>query len=347
MRQVLNESIDDYVTHLKSRGLAPGYLKSCRVTLRRLMTVVGNILTESIHEGHIDQYFNDASRTRSNRSLGVDTAHLRGFFDWAVRTRRAGRNGNPMAGRKKPKYAPREWRGLPASKFPALLDATRHPRDRILMALGIYLLGRAAEFQILRVADVMLEAGSVSYRIPKTHKVDLLPICEELDVELRRWLTFYTEECGPLDPNWYLVPAKTKAPLRGPGIQDFTQERLVPARQMKDLHKTAVRILEAIGYQVRDENGKALNEGMHTLRRSAARALYEQLRDEGDPSPVETVRSMLNHSTELQTRHYIGLQSDRIHRDARLRGRVMFPGLRGENVRALSPHGLGPVRQAN
>jgi integrase len=187
----------------------------------------------------------------------------------------------------------------------------------------------------LKIGDVQLEMQGISYRIPKTQKADFLPICEELDEELRRWLKVYTEECGPLDPNWYLVPAKTPPRMNGDREMDESTVRLVPTKRMLEPYKVAHKALAAIGVPLKDADGQRLNEGMHTIRRSMARGLYEQLRDEGDVNPVETVRSMLNHSTEKQTRDYIGLQSERIHRDARLRGQVMFPGLRGENVRHL------------
>jgi len=342
VKQVLNEAIEDYIGHLGSKGRSAAYVKANRICLRRLLTLTGNILVENIHEGHADTYFREASRTRSARSLGLDTAILKGFSKWAVRTRRAGRSGDWMADRTAPKAAPREWRGFPVSKVPALLDSATHPRDRILLALACFLLGRSAEFTLLKIRDVQLEMNGISYQIPKTHKSDFLPICEELDEELRRWLTAYAEECGTLDPNWFLIPAKTPPKMNGDRQMDESTVRLVPTKRMQEPYKVAHKALEAIGYPLKGADGQRLNEGMHTIRRSMARGLYEQLRDEGDVNPVETVRSMLNHATEKQTRDYIGLQSERVHRDARLRGRVMFPGLRGENVRHL-----GPVRQVN
>lgn len=335
MKAVLSDAIDDYIEHLKSKGLSAAHVKASRICLRRLLTLVGNILTENVHEAHVDMYFREASRTRAARSLGVDTAILKGFFKWAIRTRRAGRSGNPMADRTAPKVTPRPWRGFPVSKVPALLDSASHPRDRMLLALACFLLGRSAEFTLLKIGDVQLEMEGISYRIPKTLKTDFLPICEELDDELRRWLKVYAEECGTLDPNWYLVPAKTAPQVTGNRGMNDRVVRLVPAKRMQEPFKVAQRALEAIGYPLKDTDGSPLNEGMHTIRRSMARGLYEQLRDEGDVNPVETVRSMLNHATEKQTRDYIGLQSERIHRDARLRGKAMFPGLRGENVRQL------------
>jgi len=341
VKQSLSDSIDDYIAHGESRGLSKETIKGQRVTLRKFLTIAGNILTENVHEGHVDAYFRKAAETRSKRSLGLDTSILRGFFKWAVRTRRAGRSGNPMGDRRAPKVAPREWRGFSVSKVPALLDAATHPRDRMLLALAIYLIGRSNEFEILRIGDLRLDAGEITYKIPKTFKADILPITEELDEELRRWLTAYTRECGPLDPNWYLVPAKTPPSMKGTFGPVKGAGSLVPTKRMREMHEVAQKALTAIGFAIRDENGKSLGEGMHTIRRSIARGLHDQLRDEGDPSPVETVRAMLNHSTEKQTRDYIGLQSHREHRDARLKGRPMFPGLRPGNV-----HRLDEVRRA-
>lgn len=330
MRQELSPAIEDFAGHRASLGIAKTTLKSERVVLRKFLTITGNILVESVQEVHIDTYFTTAARTRSARSLGVDTTVLRTFFSWAERTKRLGRNGNPMAFRRPPKYAPREWRGITVSKVPALLDSAKSPRDRILLATACFLMGRSVEFQQLRISNVRLDTGDVSYQIPKTFKTDLLPISEEYDEELRRWLRAYTEECGPLDPNWYLIPAQSQSRLQGYRL--VAPQHLLPTRPVKSTHRIAQYALEAVGYPVRDETGKLLNEGMHTIRRSMARALYEQLRDEGDPQPVETVRAMLNHSTEAQTRGYIGLQSEREHRDARIKGRAMFPSLRGSNV---------------
>lgn len=336
MRQELSPAIEDFHAHRESMGIAKMTQKSEKGVLRRFLTITGNILVESVQEYHIDSYFKEASKTRSARSRGIDTTTLRTFFSWAERTKRLGRNGNPMAFRRPPRFTPREWRGITVSKVPALLDSAKSPRDRILLATACFLMGRSVEFQQLRISNVRLDTGDVSYQIPKTYKTDLLPISAEYDEELRRWLTWYAGHVQgmlpvkTLDPNWYLIPAQTASRLRGYRLVD--EQRLVPTRPVRFTHRIAQYALEAVGYPTRDENGKSLNEGMHTIRRSMARALYEQLRDEGDPQPVETVRAMLNHSTEAQTRHYIGLQSEREHRDARIKGRAMFPSLRAGNV---------------
>lgn len=340
MKQKLSDSIDDYLAHRRARpkGNSEARLKSISITLRRLLTVTGNILTENLHEGHVDAYFKEASKTRGKRSLGLDTADLKGFFKWAIRTKRAGRNGDPMADYEAPTAPPRPWRGFHISKLPALLDATKHPRDRILLALAAYLLGRSIEFALLRIEDVDLDAGFIRYQIPKTDKVDLLPICTELDQELRSWLEWYSRHTGTLQALWYLVPAKTPAPLNGNRPSDPDAVKLRPGVQVRGTHSIAQKALVEIGFTVRDSEGKSLGEGMHTIRRSMARALHDQLRDEGDPNPVETVRAMLNHATEKQTRDYIGLQTSRIHRDQRFRGKAMFPGLQSGTVSELEAY---------
>lgn len=335
MKQPLSDSIDDYIGHLESQGLSASYIKASRMCLRRLLTIVGNILTENVHEGHIDGYFTNAAKTRSAKSRQLDTSILRGFFVWAVRTKRAGRMGNPMGGRRAPKAPARPWRGFGIGKLQALLDSADHPRDRVLLALACFALGRSIEFTILRIGDVDLDAGHIAYTITKTGKEDLIPISTELDTELRAWLTYYAEQHGTLDPNWYLVPTKTSPLMKGPGIVDHGTVRLVPTRRLRQPYVVAQRALAKIGYPLEDGSGRRLNEGMHTIRRSAARALHDQLRDEGDPNPVETVRAMLNHSTEAQTRRYIGLETSRQHRDARLKGKLMFPGLRTGTVSDL------------
>lgn len=335
MKQALSDSIEDYLSHLRSKGDSESHLKSNQICLRRLLTVVGNILTENIHEGHIDTYFTAAARTRSASSLAIDTSILRSFFRWAIRTKRAGRSGNPMEDRKAPRAQARPWRGFHVSKLPAFLDSATHPRDRILLALAVYVLGRSIEFTTLRVGDVDLDAGHIVYTITKTGKVDLIPICTELDQELRDWLKVYAAECGPLDPNWLLAPAKTSPKMNGNQRIDYSMARLIPTKRMGRPYEIAQAALTAVGYPISDGSGKRLNEGMHTIRRSVARALHDQLRDEGDPNPVERVRSMLNHATEAQTRHYIGLETSREHRDARIKGKPMFPGLRGGNVSEL------------
>ena len=68
------------------------------------------------------------------------------------------------------------------------------------------------------------------------------------------------------------------------------------------------------------------HEGGHTLRRSGARAYFDQLRSEGYDSAMRDVQAMLGHASLTTTEIYLGLNLDRQRRNARLAGKQMFPG---------------------
>lgn len=61
-------------------------------------------------------------------------------------------------------------------------------------------------------------------------------------------------------------------------------------------------------------------QGVHILRRSMARALYERLRAEGHPEPLRVVQALLGHADPATTRIYIGLRPDREERNELLAG---------------------------
>lgn len=333
-KMTLSDAKDAYLAHRKSTRKAASTVRNDDYVLRRFLDVTGNLYVHNIQERHIDHHFNVAGETRGEQSLNVDHVVLNGFFSWAVRNGLMFRSRNPMAGRAKPSFTPRPWRGVHVSKFPALLDATTYPRDRMLVALGLYALGRAKEMTSIRIRDVHLDAQRLAVRIPKTHRTDRLPIGLELDQELRTWLKLYAEESGPLQPDWFLLPSKTKPRLvtqmgTGRGIADRSTVRLVPTKMIYAPHDVVKGALEVIGYKVRDPNGKPLNEGMHTLRRSGARALYDEYVDAGYPDALRRVQVVLGHKSITQTERYIGIQPDRELRDQTIAGKLMFPSLQG------------------
>lgn len=79
------------------------------------------------------------------------------------------------------------------------------------------------------------------------------------------------------------------------------------------------------GESIRDESGSSLSEGVHTLRRSGARALYDRLVSEGYDGAMRTVQSMLHHSSIQTTEHYLGIHLDKKRRDDVVRGKHLFP----------------------
>lgn len=64
---------------------------------------------------------------------------------------------------------------------------------------------------------------------------------------------------------------------------------------------------------------------MHTLRRSAARALFDRLATEGYDGALRLVQAMLHHAQSSTTEHYLGLTLDKKRRDDIIRGESMYP----------------------
>ena len=88
-----------------------------------------------------------------------------------------------------------------------------------------------------------------------------------------------------------------------------------------DTPKSLLRLLGALrahGYDIAGEGG-------HTLRRSAARALYDELVEErGYDGALRRVQTMLDHKHSMTTELYLGLDVDKVARNKALRGKPMF-----------------------
>lgn len=330
MKQELSDAVTDYLALRSSQDLGKGTLTNEKGVLKRLLAVNGNIWVHQITERHVTRYFENAARTRSAQTLHLDHSTLNQFFDWARRTKRLPLDMDPMAGRRRPKGWKRERNRVPRSDFARLLDAAEQqcPRDRAAVAILLYLLLRDQEAADLRVGDVDLAGGTIRVRVSKSRIEDDMPICTELDAELRRWLTIYSAEAQhPLENQHYLLPRRQSI-----GVAKDERGRIVGHDLVYAPHKSIGRLgrvispcLEAIGFPVQDSNGRKLMEGAHTIRRSGARALYDRLAGEGYDRALRLCQSLLHHSTVATTERYLGVTADKRSRDEILRGQPMFP----------------------
>lgn len=340
----LSELVDEYQLACRSNGHAKGTLRNSERVGRNFLAFVGNIQVKSVTTRHVDEYLAYRSTVGglSPATLNLETTILRGLFQFAFQRRHLSAAAmDPVIHRRRLRVQPTGHLRIPASDFPRLLDSTPHPRDRIVLALGIYLLLRQSEIVDLRVEDVDLHHGHINVRIIKTAKFDQMPLSAELERELRAWLTFYTEKCGRLDPTWRLVPAKMTMPFELPGVyRDPLAVELRPTVPIAQPHKVVQRALASIGYLSRDSEDNPTRNGVHTLRRSAARAMFDRLCEDGYDGAGRVVQSLLHHSSFQQTEKYLGIELDQKRRDELIRGREMFPvdtsnvtTLRGNNVR--------------
>lgn len=240
-----------------------------------------------------------------NNQLGV----IRSFLVWINADRELiDVVSQPVKVRKKRKLR------LTQSEIVDVIEGAPDPWTRVVCSLAVFTAGRSSELLSLTVGDVDLDAGVIEW---ERHKIgddsDYLPITSDLANELERWLKVYEAAVGRLLSSYYLIPRRTWHA----GSYTYHPEH----RRGDNLHKIVKpELARALSCPVSDLNG----EGVHTLRRSMARALYERLRAEKHGDPVGVVQALLGHAQRGMTERYIGVESGRQERDNQLRGRAMF-----------------------
>jgi len=339
--KLLSEAIEEYIASrgggLRSKSTVGGD----RQTFQYLLLAVGNIQTKSLTPAHgvAFMHYLTAKDLQASTRAG-HYARVKTFVTWCKAMKYLGPFQDPLATVTRPKIPSKVRLRIPADKFDMLLDAAHTPRHRIVIALGLYLFLRASEIKPLRVADLDLYGGTLRVFQPKTGKADEMPVCAELEREMRRWLTWYSNNAQiPLDKAHYLVPSTI--PQKFVGVKGGPQRTLVsvdpgtlvPTKPVHYPAQLVKVVMRRAGYATKDENGKSLYEGVHTLRRSGARAFFDQLNEvKNYDGALRIVQSMLHHATGAQTEHYLGLGLDEEKRNDLLRGKAMFAAPEGGNV---------------
>lgn len=318
---LLSEVRQDYLEFRRSEGYKPATVQVDNIALSRVIKIVGDLPVKQVNVKHIDRVYEWMTERRLAAStVNVATACMRSFFKWTIDRGYRPEGTNPVLGRR---YRPREARPMPRvplAQFPALLDAARTPRDRMFIALGLYTMGRKTELTGIQVKHLDLDSEEIELYISKTNAYDRMPISKELRRELARWIPIYEAECGPLQPDWYLTPA-----VQGGKHRPETGYPLKPWKEMvsaEDVVKYALNKIEVTGFRT----------GCHVLRRSAARAMFDELVLMGYDGALRIVSAWLHHASVTMSERYLGLDLDRANRDNVAKGELMFPSLEGDNI---------------
>jgi len=345
---LLSETIGGYLAYMRDTGAKPTTIKSYRSSLTHLFTFVGDTPIESVTPQDVDSMLGQMQQSRKYKPSTINGVHsiLSGFFRYCRDRGVTAPTFDPLRGRRYLKVPPTPKARIGVDDFHAALDAATYPRDRALLAVGLFTMLRSSEIETLTVGDVGDDTLHVN--IWKSDLTDDLPIPPDFRIELDRWLAAYEEECGPLQPHWRLVPcARSKGytfhhPPRMNRPGDDTvfparpKERLVGAARLArrsttgyDLHPTVKishsyefvkEILESIGIT-------GYRMGMHALRRSAARAMFDELSKQGRDDALRYVSAWLHHKSTTTTEIYLGLDVDREKRDAHFATNPMFPSI--------------------
>lgn len=330
----LSELLPHYLNYRETvENKRGGTLKNDKAALGRLIQVAGDIQPRNLTTRHSDRFLQSVGQ-HSTSHFNMRLSAIKMFMDWCRREKLVPREFSLFEVRSRKISRPDRHR-VPVERFTELLEAAdaRHPRDRILVAIGLYLFLRASEVRMLKLSDVDLEAGEVHVYVKKTDDYDIMPISAELDRELRTWLSWYEGRHGSLKSDWYLVPAKCNSAWRN----EQGQLKRDPSRPAN------LRPMDFMGLHVQDPIKRALadvgwpteKEGMHTLRRSGARAYFDALVDSGYDGALKRVSAMLHHSSVVMTERYLGIREDRHSRNVAIKGRLMFPDVSIEKVSAL------------
>lgn len=325
----LSDGIQLYLTDRRAKGIAAGTIRAEKHTLELLLADVGNLQLSSLRPQHMDLFWSRRTSWAPG-SMNRGRYHLEAFVKWCQKRGYIRHDASPLAGMKKLRVPPRPRVIIPQEEFETFLAGIEDPRGRAMAAIGLYLFTRISETQALRWQDVDMHRGTVEVFRQKTQTLDTLPLCSELADELRRWALAYGSEIGrPLLPTDFVIPALKPGKYAGvPGARRTFVRVSEPAflpSERAHLGHTITKILKEAGYYQPHEGG-------HTLRRSGAVALYNQLAGVGHDRAIRICQAMLGHTNLQTTEVYLRLDLDRKVRDDLLSGKRMFPDVEDAEV---------------
>lgn len=320
MAILLYQAATDHLADLEAKGRSQATLRNHRQALMHAVDCWGNVDCRDIREEQITRYFQN--RDWSNGTQAIYLGAIRAFGNYLRRIGQWPRDFDPTEDWHIRSESRRERLWLTVPQMVEMREAEPCPRNRALFALGSYTLGRAGEITSLKVGDLHLDRHMLQFRRHKTKQWDRLPVCEELADEMDRWLSHYSKVMGPLDPDWLLVPAmhpvRRTAVAGRRGFVLTGEPRLMKVASPVSKPSTLASLaMQRIGFY---ESGN----GMHVLRRSSAREMFQQLRTDGYDHALRRVASMLGHKHTSETEHYIGVDAERRARDEMLAGKRMF-----------------------
>lgn len=195
---------------------------------------------------------------------------------------------------------------LPVQSLGDMLASARHPRDAAFVAVSIELLLRGGEVAELRVGDLMGDTLRVMVEKQKGELTeDEMAISPQLERRLHDWLGIYRRAAGPVDDSAYLFPRIVYR--RSGSSGDYS---LRPHEKISKPEEVIKLALARAGYEV------PKGAGVHAIRRTCARLLFDHLvTEENGDRAMSHVSSLMHHSSRRTTELYLGVTGDRALRN--------------------------------
>jgi integrase len=325
---LLSAAITEYVDHVTATGKPVSTAKDREQSLKAFLRTSGDIHTAKVTPRHVDQFFTAnkhwGAGTRNNR-----LSHLRGFFKWCRFRRYMPLDSDPTYGWEALDYLPSEKVRIPRTQWPVLFEHCETELETITVAVGLYTMMRGSELRRIQLKHVLVNASRpvIIRTVTKgKHRRQPMPISTELEPYVRRHLTWMAEQ-GFTDPEHYFIPTYY-SPVNAKGTGKFVpgSRTINPTKPICRPYDTIKRVLGRAGFATH-------REGVHTLRRSGARALYEAGLEHGYDGALIRVSTMLGHAKQDVTERYIGVDLRQELVLQEFAGKPMFPVDNGNVVK--------------
>lgn len=344
----MDDAISEYLDWLRAvKGRAPSTLRNTESVLRRLCRFQKNPMIYNLERNQVSRYLGERGRVLATDSVNQEKTRISTFLKWCEEEQFIDTRKNIRRDLSWVKPIQEDRQRLTADQFPALYDAARCSRDRMLMVMLTDTLMRSSEAVSVKWGHVDLDRAVIEFTRWKTKQASSrVPISMQLDQELRRYWIWYESKIGrSVRPDDHLICSLRLFAAPG-GLyakSDDTIE-LFPERAMSRVHEVVQQcIVDGPGLQGRAGRfSPLLREGGHTLRRSAARELLEALFRDEDLATDEAllmVMTMLGHANVDMTMRYIGYKADEEKVMALLKGKDWW--------RHSRPAQVVPIRASN
>lgn len=301
----------EHVAKRYARNKSESDRRSHGSLLRRFAAHAGDIHVGSVRAEHVEAFFygdGGLHETVKTTTLANYRVMLKSFLrycdrrDWLERSVEQITEGLV----EKSTQSNRNRYRMTRAELRRLLDAADFPRDRALTAFVANTGLRISEAQHMRVRDVSFGKEELYVYLVKTKEEVTVPLSLDLETELRSWLTTYTEAVGKLSRGFYLFPACHKPLFMAGHAQTPSRDRVLNPGAILSHPQTIIKDL-AERAEIELEDGDA----WHTVRRSFARILYDDARDQGHDNALRIVQAALNHKSVVTTEKYLGLNIER------------------------------------
>ena len=319
------ELMDKYLSMQRNRGKAASTLANERSTIRKLAAHWdGQRRAPSRLDAEALEDFVYGPGGLSERTPNADTfnrelVHIRRFVKWLI-DRREVQPGTHEVLAPRPR-TPKQFVRITLLQIQHMIDTCDDPYERWIIALASQTLGRESELLRLRFAHFHEDTMTIDWYRPKTRDRDSMFMTDALASELRRWKLTLQESVGrPATGEWFAVPRRWKlgegagyAYRQNENVAVYSPDQPRKAKLAPIVQRHVTRIT---GIPAAELKG----QGVHIIRRSGARALYDRLVEERHPDPLRVVMAVLGHANPQVTERYLGIKADRERRNALLAG---------------------------